>query len=182
MKIRSQLRFLRTNHHGFSRSRYRYRRGGAILPDAPSAAAFWDNIVGKRYSISETPLERWSIADYYDSDPKAPDKTYSKIGGWVRGYEFDWRSGSACRPELPRQWMRDSNGPSQSPPTRWPTTATPTGSDTDRTGVILGTAMGGELHYVTAQRIHFPEYIRMLRNTGRHALLHRPTGDHRAIS
>jgi len=64
---------------------------GAVLPDAPSAAAFWNNIVGKRYSITETPPERWSIADYYDPDPKTPDKTYSKIGGWVRGFEFDWR-------------------------------------------------------------------------------------------
>ena len=53
---------------------------GAMLPDAPNAAAFWNNIAGKRYSITETPADRWSIADYYDPDPKAPDKTYSKIG------------------------------------------------------------------------------------------------------
>ena len=64
---------------------------GAMLPDAPNAAAFWNNIAGKRYSITETPADRWSIADYYDPDPKAPDKTYSKIGGWVRGFEFDWK-------------------------------------------------------------------------------------------
>jgi acyl transferase domain-containing protein len=30
--------------------------------------------------------------------------------------------------------------------------------DTERTGVILGTAMGGELHYTTQNRIAFPEY------------------------
>src|SRR5829696_4137458 len=64
---------------------------GAILPEAPCAPAFWDNIVNSRYCISEVPLERWSVADYYDPDPKAPDKTFSKIGGWVRGFEFDWR-------------------------------------------------------------------------------------------
>ena len=45
----------------------------------------------KKYSITEVPPERWSIDDFYDPDPSAPDKTYSKIGGWVRGFEFDWR-------------------------------------------------------------------------------------------
>ncbi|NTW97445.1 MAG: hypothetical protein HGB28_02735, partial [Oscillochloris sp.] len=45
---------------------------GAILPDAPGAPAFWANIIGKRYSISETPADRWKIADYYDPDPTAP--------------------------------------------------------------------------------------------------------------
>ena len=64
---------------------------GALLPDAPSAAAFWQNVLNKRYSITETPANRWSIADYYDPDPKAPDKTYSKIGGWVRDFSFDWK-------------------------------------------------------------------------------------------
>ena len=62
---------------------------GAMLPDAPNAPAFWQNIVNKRYSIIETPPDRWSIADYYDPDPAAPDKTYSKIGSWVRGFQFD---------------------------------------------------------------------------------------------
>ncbi len=64
---------------------------GAILPDAPNAPAFWQNICNKRYSIIEVPPERWSIADYYDPDPTAPDKSYSKIGSWVRGFEFDWK-------------------------------------------------------------------------------------------
>ena len=64
---------------------------GAILPDALSAPAFWQNIINKRYCITETPPDRWSIADYYDPDPAAPDKTYSKIGGWVRGFTFDWK-------------------------------------------------------------------------------------------
>ncbi|NCC36704.1 MAG: hypothetical protein EOM24_32530, partial [Chloroflexia bacterium] len=39
---------------------------GAILPDAPNARAFWQNILSRRYSISETPADRWSLADYYD--------------------------------------------------------------------------------------------------------------------
>ena len=136
---------------------------GAVLPDAPSAAAFWNNIIGKRYSITETPSNRWSIADYYDPDPKVPDKTYSKIGGWVKDYEFDWRRFRlpplvAAAMDEGQQWavtiaadaLADYGYPDRP-------------LDTERTGVILGTAMGGELHYITAQRIAFPEYVRWLR-------------------
>ena len=61
---------------------------GAVMPDAPDAAAFWNNIKSGRYSISEVPPDRWDPALYYDPDPAAPDKTYSKIGGWVR--DFAW--------------------------------------------------------------------------------------------
>ena len=61
----------------------------AILPDAPNAAAFWRNVTTGRYSISDVDPERWDPALYYDPDPKAPEKTYSKIGGWVREWEWD---------------------------------------------------------------------------------------------
>ena len=62
---------------------------GAVLPDAPNAQAFWENVASGRYSISETPAERWDPKLYYDPDPKAPDKTYSKIGGWVRDFRWE---------------------------------------------------------------------------------------------
>ncbi len=64
---------------------------GAVLPDAPSAPAYWQNIRSRRYSITEVPPNRWRVADYYHSDPHVPDKTYSKIGAWVRGFVFDWK-------------------------------------------------------------------------------------------
>ncbi|WP_374688076.1 beta-ketoacyl synthase N-terminal-like domain-containing protein, partial [Promineifilum sp.] len=144
---------------------------GAMLPDAPSASAFWDNIVAKRYSITETPAGRWSIADYYDPDPKVPDKTYSKIGAWVRGFEFDWRRFRmpprvAAAMDEGQQWavtiaadaLADYGYPDRP-------------LDTERTGVILGTAMGGELHYTTMQRIVFPEYVRWLKRAPEFARL-----------
>ena len=57
---------------------------GAVLPDAANVNAFWKNVKGGRYSIADVSPDRWDPAFYYDTDPKAPDKTYSKIGGWVR--------------------------------------------------------------------------------------------------
>ncbi|MCW5860093.1 MAG: polyketide synthase, partial [Caldilineales bacterium] len=135
---------------------------GAILPQAPSAPAFWQNIKNKRYCITETPPERWSIADYYDPDPAVPDKSYSKIGGWVRGFQFDWKKYRippkvAAAMDEGQQWavtiaaeaLADYGYPDRP-------------LDTDRCGVIMGTAMGGELHYITSLRIAFPEYAHLL--------------------
>ena len=62
---------------------------GAVLPDAPNVATFWENVKSGRYSISDVTPDRWDPALYYDPDPAAPDKTYSKIGGWVREFEWD---------------------------------------------------------------------------------------------
>ncbi|MCP5011195.1 MAG: type I polyketide synthase, partial [Aestuariibacter sp.] len=135
---------------------------GAILPDAPNADDYWQNIVNKRYSITETPSNRWSTQDYFDTDPKAPDKTYSKIGGWVQGFEFDWK-----RFRIPPKVV-DAMDEGQ----RWAVTICADALadygyperplNTDQTAVILGTAMGGERTYVTSQRIAFPEFANAL--------------------
>ncbi|HID51055.1 MAG TPA: acyltransferase domain-containing protein, partial [Anaerolineae bacterium] len=135
---------------------------GAIMPDAPDAATFWQNILDKKYSITETPPNRWRIEDYYDPDPQAPDKTYSKIGGWVRGFSFDWKRFRmppkvAAAMDQGQQWavtvaadvLADYGYPERP-------------LNTERTATIIGTTMGGELHYLTAERIVFPEYSRAL--------------------
>jgi malonyl CoA-acyl carrier protein transacylase len=135
---------------------------GAILPDAPNAEAFWNNIIAKRYSISDVPPDRWCAADYYDPDPSAPDKTYTRIGGWVRDFAFDWKRFRippkvASAMDQAQQWavtiaadaLADYGYPTRP-------------LDGERTAVILGTAMGGELHYLTHLRIAFPEFARAL--------------------
>ena len=61
----------------------------AILPGAEDAAAFWDNSLLGRDSIVEIPPDRWDWRLYYDPDPKAPDKIYSKWGGFVPDIPFD---------------------------------------------------------------------------------------------
>src|SRR5215470_7686859 len=137
---------------------------GAVLPDAPNAVTFWDNIKKGRYSITDVTPDRWDAKDYYDPDPKAPDKTYSKIGGWVRDVVWDpvkWRL-----PIPPR--VVDAMDGTQ----RWAIAATREALedygypnrplDFDRTAVILGNAMAGEKHYLTSMRVFFPEYAREL--------------------
>jgi acyl transferase domain-containing protein/acyl carrier protein/NAD(P)-dependent dehydrogenase (short-subunit alcohol dehydrogenase family) len=146
---------------------------GAILPDAPNVTAFWENIKGGRYSISEVNPQRWNPDLYFDPDPRAPDKTYSKIGGWVRDFNWDpikWRL-----PIPPR--VADAMDGSQ----KWAIACTrsaledfgyPDRSlDLDRTAVILGNAMGGERHYFTVLRAYFPEYASELMKSASFAAL-----------
>ena len=137
---------------------------GAILPDAPDALSFWANVRGGRYSITEVSPERWDPALYYDANPKAPDKTYSKIGGWVRDWTWDPLGWKLPIPPRVGEAM-DDNQKWAVACTRaalldygWP--ARPVQGE--RTAVVLGNAMSGERHYLTALRIAFPELAQEL--------------------
>ncbi len=112
-------------------------------------------------------------AYYYDADPAAPDKTYSKIGGWVREYTWDpmkWKLPVPPRVadgmDIAQQWavactreaLEDYGYPKRP-------------LDLDRTAVILGNAMAGEKHYLSSVRIFFPEYAHELAETSTFAQL-----------
>ncbi|HTQ58065.1 MAG TPA: SDR family NAD(P)-dependent oxidoreductase [Bryobacteraceae bacterium] len=146
---------------------------GAILPDAPNVAAFWQNVQSGRYSISEVSPDRWDPALYYDPDHNAPDKTYTKIGGWVR--QFEWNPAQWHMAVPPR--VVDAMDEAQ----QWAIACTRQALEdygypqrplnADRTAVILGNAMAGEKHYLTSLRVYFPEYARELAETASFAVL-----------
>jgi malonyl CoA-acyl carrier protein transacylase len=134
---------------------------GAILPDAPDVQTFWKNIQASRYSITDVPSDRWKAELFFNPDPSAPDMTYSKVGGWVRGFNFEpAKMGIAIPPRIQeqidqvQQWaisacnqaLKDYGYPSRF-------------LDPNRVAVILGNSMGGEKHYLSTIRIHLPEYI-----------------------
>ena len=135
----------------------------------PTAPTFWSNIRDGRYGITDVPPERWDPDLYYDPDPSAPDKTYSRIGGWVR--DFPWEPLGL---ELP---LPPTVGAQMDPGQQWSVSARPSGArrrrlagldvDPERVAVILGNALGGEKHYDTTLRIHFPEFARDLRRAPR---------------
>ena len=61
----------------------------SVFPQAHNLDEYWDNILGKINCITDVPASRWSIEDYYDPDPKVPDKIYSKRGGFIPDIDFD---------------------------------------------------------------------------------------------
>ena len=60
-----------------------------LLPGAKDIAEYWNNIIAKVDSISEVPPERWDSDRYFDADPAARDKIYSRWGGFLNDIEFD---------------------------------------------------------------------------------------------
>ncbi len=140
---------------------------GAILPGAASAPAFWENVTKGVYGITEVDPNRWDPALYFDPDPKAPRKTYSKIGGWVREFPWEpvkWRlpipplveaamdDGQKWAIAMTRETLADYGYPGRP-------------LDLDRTAVILGNAMGGEKHYESSHHIAHAEFEADLRET-----------------
>lgn len=61
----------------------------ALFAKAKNLQEYWENILGKVNGITEVPKTAWKIEDYYDPDPKAPDKTYTKWGGFLPEVDFD---------------------------------------------------------------------------------------------
>ena len=61
----------------------------AIFPGSTDAHGFWRDILAGRDLITEVPASRWLLADHYDPDPKADDKTYCKRGSFLGEIDFD---------------------------------------------------------------------------------------------
>ncbi len=152
----------------------------SIMPDAPDNEAFWRNVLSGKDSIREVPLDRWEPKDYYDPDPAAVDKTYCKIGAFVHGFAFDSARFRipprvAAAMDVAQQWalvlaraaLQDAGHPDS-------------GMDPERIGVILGNALGGELHERTSMRVMTPEVVHALEEVPEFALL--PEATRRALA
>jgi acyl transferase domain-containing protein/acyl carrier protein len=56
-----------------------------------SPGSFWDFVIGKGDGIVEIPPDRWSADKFYDPDPDAPGRMYTRHGGFLIEplWEFD---------------------------------------------------------------------------------------------
>ncbi|HWG91018.1 MAG TPA: beta-ketoacyl synthase N-terminal-like domain-containing protein, partial [Candidatus Thermoplasmatota archaeon] len=131
---------------------------GGIFPKALNAKQYWQNVLQKVNGIIEVPKERWDPALYYDADPAAVDKTYTKIGGFVEGFKFN-----PLQFKIPPNVARSLDQVQQ-----WVLTATAEAFqdagydqktfDRTRCAVILGNAMGGvEIKEETTRRVYYAE-------------------------
>ncbi|MGW1401020.1 SDR family NAD(P)-dependent oxidoreductase [Streptomyces sp. NPDC002405] len=137
---------------------------GALVPGATDAAGYWGIVTGGRDLITEVPASRWLVADHYDPDPAAPDKTYARRGAFLPEVDFDPLAYGVPPANLSAtdtsqllalmvadQVLTDAGGLP--------------GMDRDRVGVVLGAAALELLPhmYGRAQR---PVWLKALRESG----------------
>ncbi|HXS84627.1 MAG TPA: SDR family NAD(P)-dependent oxidoreductase, partial [Mycobacterium sp.] len=53
------------------------------FPGAPDPEAYWELLSGGVDAIREIPDDRFDVDDYYDPDPEAPGKIYTRYGGYL---------------------------------------------------------------------------------------------------
>jgi len=61
-----------------------------LFPKADGLQAYWANIKHGVNAITPVPAgSHWNAADYFDADPKAPDRTYAQSGGFLSPVNFN---------------------------------------------------------------------------------------------
>jgi acyl transferase domain-containing protein/NAD(P)-dependent dehydrogenase (short-subunit alcohol dehydrogenase family) len=139
----------------------------SVFPNSMNLREFWNNIVNRADCIIDVPESRWKIDDYYDPDPKAPDKTYSKRGGFLPDIDFDPME-FGLPPNIlevtdvsqmlglvvARDAMQDAGYADANSEVR------------DRTGVVLGVGGGQKLITPLTSRLQYPVWRRALESSG----------------
>ena len=139
-----------------------------IFPEAKTVREFWNNILNKKDCIREVGNDRegyWKVEDYFDPDPDAPDKTYSKKAGFLPEIEFDpmefgippINMESISTAQLfslfiAKQAFKDSDILNY--------------SDRDKIGVVLGSGEAGNTAFYLAMRTEYPKWKKILSNCG----------------
>jgi enediyne polyketide synthase len=130
------------------------------FPDADDAPELLDIVLTGRRSFRRIPLARLDVASYYQPDRATSDATYSTRAALIAGWQFDGEAFGV-----------DRAGYSAADPALWLALETAaralagagltagTGLDRDRTGVIIGNTLGGEISRANALRVRWP-YVR----------------------
>ena len=59
-------------------------------PGASNVLELWENILARRVQFRRILDQRLPLSEYYDSNPKAPEKTYLTKAAFLENFEFDW--------------------------------------------------------------------------------------------
>ncbi|MEJ2653587.1 MAG: beta-ketoacyl synthase N-terminal-like domain-containing protein, partial [Gammaproteobacteria bacterium] len=132
------------------------------FPGASDLRLFWENILTRRRQFRRIPDQRLPLADYYDPDPAAVDKTYGTRAAVLDGFEFDWVKWRIPKTSFEStdivHWLaldtaqrafEDAGYSKGKIPTR-------------RSGVILGNTLTGEQTRSQSLRLRWPYVRRVL--------------------
>jgi len=137
---------------------------GCVFPDALNIKQYWQNIINKKYSVTEVSKDRWDPKLYFSSDKSIEGKTYSKIGAFIKDYKFNsiqYRIPPKMAEQMDdvqkwsldaaRQALNDAGLPTD-------------GKTRTNMAIIIGNSLGGEIQRYTNRRVFFPEIEEVIRN------------------
>jgi len=133
-------------------------------PGASNPKELWENILARRVQFRRMLDQRLPLNDYYDENPKVPDKTYATKAALIDNFEFDW---STLR--IPKKTFESSDI------AHWLALDIALKAFEDagykikeipieKTGVVLGNTLTGEQTRSQTLRIRWP-YIQKVLNT-----------------
>ncbi|MBI5569934.1 MAG: SDR family NAD(P)-dependent oxidoreductase [Desulfomonile tiedjei] len=136
---------------------------GLRFPGSDSTESYWEQIVSGRSGIVDVPPDRWGNPEFfYDPDPKSPDKTYSRIGGFITDFCFEplkYRIPPAVAKKMDRTQhfavtcVADALADAGLSPEQL---------KGKRVGIVLGNSMGGETTDRYAERLGLPRTVACL--------------------
>ena len=140
---------------------------GCLFPGSSNVKEFWRFLRAGEDGITDVPATHWRVEDYFDADPKRPDMTYCRRGGFLAPTPFDPIEFGIPPTALEatdttqllglivaKQAMEDAGyGEERS-------------FDHERTGVILGVTGTQELVLPLSGRLGHPIWRRALREAG----------------
>ncbi len=140
---------------------------GSLFPQTKNLQEYWEKIIAGVDCITDVPASRWNVEDYYDPDPKAPDKTYCKRGGFIPDIDFNPMEFGLPPNQLEvtdisqllalvvaKQALCDAGYDSDS------------GFNHERTGVVLGVALARQLTIPLSSRLQYPVWEKVLKSEG----------------
>ncbi len=138
-----------------------------LFPQSKNLQEYWEKILHKIDCITDVPSSRWDVESYYDPDPKAPDKTYCKRGGFIPEVDFNPMEfglppnilevtdiSQLLSLVVAKQALEDAGyGLSRQ-------------FNRERTGVILGVALARQLSVPLCSRLQYPIWEKVLKSSG----------------
>ncbi|MFI6011210.1 SDR family NAD(P)-dependent oxidoreductase [Streptomyces sp. NPDC051243] len=138
----------------------------ALYPKSRDLREFWANVVSASDCIEDVPATHWDVSEHYDSDPAAPDKTYSKRGGFIPTVPFNPLEFGLPPNTLEvtdvlqllslvvaRDLLKDAGADQE-----W--------YDASRTGVVLGVTGANQLTQPLSARLQTPVLKEVVRSCG----------------
>ncbi|MFI5799531.1 SDR family NAD(P)-dependent oxidoreductase [Streptomyces sp. NPDC051677] len=138
----------------------------ALYPKSRDLHEFWANVVSAADCIEDVPATHWDVSEHYDPDPTAPDKTYSRRGGFIPTVDFNPLEFGLPPNTLEvtdvlqllslvvaRDVLKDAGSDQE-----W--------YDASRTGVVLGVTGANQLTQPLSNRLQTPVLKEVVRSCG----------------